>query len=314
MRRHPHSTLLAGLILFALIVPQLPAPIFGLFPGLEELITRSDDIVVVEITATAQERIERAGVPDHPQSGLANFGLYSDFEVRVLRSILGDLEEGEECVIGLRYLRFFSGQLEASDDSQISRVSSFGLGTHHLLFLQREASFSPYNPLGEPAIAFSQNCEGAHFPIAPGTDLFPELVASPEVVIDQIIRYSTGRWQGEETRRVARLLEIHFLGEEPSSDLALEEMVQRIAASAEAGDTEYFAALLGDPLATDPALQLIEQIKSSEIAETYRDHISERSDNACHLNCHWLERGCHFQADLIRVDGEWRVERFWFCR
>ncbi|MBN1475493.1 hypothetical protein JXA47_01945 [Candidatus Sumerlaeota bacterium] len=166
MRGHPRSALLAGLVLFALIVPELPAPIFGMFPGLDGLIERSDAIAVVEITATTEERIERAGVPDHPQSGLNMMALYTDFEVRVLRSILGDLEEGEEYVVCLRPLPFPGLSWE---------FTQFSTGSWHLLFLESKRSFSPYDPLGEPAVAFSQNCEGSHIPIAPGTDLFPDL-------------------------------------------------------------------------------------------------------------------------------------------
>jgi hypothetical protein len=294
-----------GLILFALIAPHLPAPIFGLFPGLEGLIERSDHIAVVEITATTQERIERAGEPDHLQSGRNMMMLYTDFEVRVLRAILGDLEEGSETVVGLRSLPLAGVPWE---------FFRFNTGSCHLLFLQEDAPFSPYEPLGEPAVAFSQNCEGSHLSLAPGTDLFPELEASPRVIIEQIIRGSTGHWGSESDRRYALRMERAVLDGESADDLALEEAVQRIAERAEEGNTDFFAPLLGDPATAESVMQMIEQIRISEIAETYRDHISERSSSACHLDYHWLERGCHFQVDLVRGSAEWHVERIWLCR
>ncbi|MBN1475492.1 hypothetical protein JXA47_01940 [Candidatus Sumerlaeota bacterium] len=134
-------------------------------------------------------------------------------------------------------------------------------------------------------------------------------------MIAQIIRGSTGHWETESDRRHARRVEICFLDEALAHDLALGDVVQMIADQAEAGNTGYFAQLLEAPEGMDDAVaQLIAQIVSSEIAETYRDHISERSDSACHLDYHWLERGCHFQVDLSRSGYHWFVERIWFCR
>lgn len=55
-------------------------------------------------------------------------------------------------------------------------------------------------------------------------------------------------------------------------------------------------------------------IGKSGMPENYRDRLEQRSDNAAHLNYHDLECGCHFQVDLKKQDGAWRVDRVWLCR
>lgn len=93
----------------------------------------------------------------------------------------------------------------------------------------------------------------------------------------------------------------------------LNATVQELATKANAGDQEYFKALLDDSYKTQAA-RLIEMIKRSEIKQNYKQRFTERPDGTGRLNYHYLEKGCHFQVDLKKTDTKWKVTRIWFCR
>ena len=94
-----------------------------------------------------------------------------------------------------------------------SEYGAFTPQSMHLLFLQTEPPFSPYQPEFAPAIAFTENCVGSHCPLAEGTDLQIGVEASPEALITAIVQSSTQLASGEVEREVAEWLEGQFLGE-----------------------------------------------------------------------------------------------------
>lgn len=203
-----HAVLTLTLILWLALPPLAPAPIFGGYPGLDGLLRSSSQVVVGEITLPTADRRVVMGVP------------YRDHVVTVRRTIVGTLREGESHVIGIRPLPFLDlrSGLPASPEGNIRPVrslqaSSFAEGRQYLLFLQTDPPFSPYEPHGTPAVAFTLNCSGSHIPLAPGTDLFPGLDASPEVIVERIICDSTARLPSGGQRAQAEELERVLLGE-----------------------------------------------------------------------------------------------------
>lgn len=89
--------------------------------------------------------------------------------------------------------------------------------------------------------------------------------------------------------------------------------VQELVDKANAGDQEYFKALLDESYRTQVA-RLIEMIKRSEIKQNHKKRFKTQPDGTGRLNYHYLEKGCHFQVDLKKTDGKWEVTRIWFCR
>jgi hypothetical protein len=94
---------------------------------------------------------------------------------------------------------------------------------------------------------------------------------------------------------------------------SLSQLVTEIVRKANAGDTQYFEALLDEPYKGQSA-ELIEMIKRSEMELNFRQRFEEKSDTTGRLNYHFLEKGCHFQIDLVLDGGTWTVDRIWFCR
>ena len=92
-------------VLVGAMVPLLPAPIYGDYPGLERIISNADHVVVAEITANPMQRARQATGEFEPMRTFS-LGFHEDYEIKVLRSIKGELEEGEECVVGLRHLGY----------------------------------------------------------------------------------------------------------------------------------------------------------------------------------------------------------------
>lgn len=200
-------SLLALLVLSnLLIVRPVPAPVFGFFDGVRRFIERSDTIIVARITATpyAIKRRRYNGRYD-PSFGVST-GFHEDYELRNLRTIKGDLAVGQEYVVSLRSLELVC---DGRPYRTISPESRSGL--MRLIFLTKKPPFSPYRPEGEPAIAFSLNFQGAQYMLARGTDLFPDLEAPPQEVIEKIVRDSTTRFATQLDRDEAKKWERCFL-------------------------------------------------------------------------------------------------------
>ncbi len=97
-----------------------------------------------------------------------------------------------------------------------------------------------------------------------------------------------------------------------AKSLTVDEMVAEIVQHAMADDTAFFAKYLDAPY-KGQAKQLIQQIQASGMADNYQSRL-EITDAKARLNYHYLEKGCHFQIDLERHDGNWTIQRMWFCR
>ena len=94
--------------------------------------------------------------------------------------------------------------------------------------------------------------------------------------------------------------------------VTVDQMVAEIVKHATADDTDFFVAYLDAPY-KEKANQLIQQIKASGMADNYKSRL-EVSETKARLNYHYLERGCHFQIDLMNQDGAWLIQRVWFCK
>lgn len=212
MRSHVVKFLVIGLALIG--ATQVPAPIYSGYPGLEQIIARADHVVVAEITANPVQRARRATGEFDPTYAFS-LGMHEDYEVRVLRTIKGELEEGEEYVVGLRHLGYLYSLTEATPDQAMyaSDFGDFSFESTHLLFLQTEPPFSPYNPEFAPAIAFTENCVGAHYPLMEGTDLQVGVESSPEALIAAIVESSASLVEGDDLREFSEWLADQFLGE-----------------------------------------------------------------------------------------------------
>jgi hypothetical protein len=93
----------------------------------------------------------------------------------------------------------------------------------------------------------------------------------------------------------------------------VDEMVGEIVKHATADDTAFFAEYL-DASYKGQEKQLIQQIKASGMSDNYKSRLEGVSETKARLNYHFLEKGCHFQIDLVRQDGVWTIKRIWFCR
>ncbi|MBN1866869.1 hypothetical protein JW916_06220 [Candidatus Sumerlaeota bacterium] len=199
MKRH---LVFVGVVCLLVIPASAPAPIFGFFPGLDELVRRSDAIVVGRIVKTSvQRRIEIHGAYE-PWMGASDG--HEDHVVEVLKTIRGNLKEGETCVIGIRDL-LVSAELGGISNDRISS------GSVRLLFLGNTPPFSPYTPEGEPAIAWTLNCEGASYPLNSEIDSAKLKDGDPREQIAEILHRSlelsrkTERFEKEERRHDAFL-------------------------------------------------------------------------------------------------------------
>jgi hypothetical protein len=123
----------------------------------------------------------------------------------------------------------------------------------------------------------------------------------------------------KQMKRISRTLFITTLGmllcgcSTTARAATKDDIVAEIVKHAEAGDKEFFARYLDAPYKGQEN-QLVQQIKSSGMADNYKDHMKEVSETAARLDYHYLEKSCHFQIDLEKKDGSWSIRRIWFCR
>ena len=106
---------------------------------------------------------------------------------------------------------------------------------------------------------------------------------------------------------------IDSLEKENLSSKTIEQIVIEIVKKAELKDTGYFQNLLDTPY-KKMTEQITKQINNSGMIINYKEHLEMKSNNTARLNYHYLEKGCHFQIDLIKHGNNWKISRVWFCR
>ena len=142
----PRFTVLQLTIAVTLAVtPKLYAPISGTFPGLRELIDRSDAIIIARIS-------EELSDPD--------FGGSADYKIWRERTLKGTVDE-ERLTVRMRQLEVSTAALESTDGVWLGDASplSFELGARYVLFLSKTAEDAkvPYENV---------NCEGSSFQVS----------------------------------------------------------------------------------------------------------------------------------------------------
>ncbi|MHC4503056.1 MAG: hypothetical protein ACYTFI_07115 [Planctomycetota bacterium] len=135
------------------ITREAYAPIYGPFPGLTKLIDRADVIAVVMIV----------------QGGLGPLGIHGDYDVRVLKTLKGELPR-TNMTLSLRHVPFLTATMRAS--RLRFRDSDFIPWSRHIVFL-REVEGRPVGFDQErikrvgPSFYQSLNCAGGHMPVSP---------------------------------------------------------------------------------------------------------------------------------------------------
>lgn len=90
-------------------------------------------------------------------------------------------------------------------------------------------------------------------------------------------------------------------------------LVKEIVEKAEASDATYFTPMM-DPHYAGKETNLVVMIRRSGMMTNYAERCTLSTNGTGRLNYHFLERGCHFQIDLLKSNDTWRVQRIWFCR
>jgi hypothetical protein len=93
----------------------------------------------------------------------------------------------------------------------------------------------------------------------------------------------------------------------------VDELVGEIVKHATVDDTAFFADYLGASYKGQEK-QLIQQIKASGMADNYKSRLEGVSETKARLDYDYLEKRCHFQIELVKLDDSWTIKRIWFCR
>ncbi len=149
MRSSRTVTLILAISLVFAVCPRSYAPIYGTFPGLDELSARSEVIAVVVL-------LEQNSFEDR-------MGGYARYKVRVERALKGK-PVADELNVRLRDLGIRTPT--EKERRQVIEVASLRPFTRHVLFLERGAVGGD-----ETAEYRNLNCEGSHFPVSPYADL-----------------------------------------------------------------------------------------------------------------------------------------------
>lgn len=126
--------LIAFVFLLSLSKPAF-APIFGFFPGLDELISRADAILVVDLLK------QKSSSPRE---------VYEDYEVYVRKVIKGEVVQDKKIILSLRFLPFTSLRKPDFKIMHFGFRASFRAGDRHIVFLRKnnEPDKPPYKSLG----------------------------------------------------------------------------------------------------------------------------------------------------------------------
>ncbi|MHC4168471.1 MAG: hypothetical protein ACYSWQ_16080 [Planctomycetota bacterium] len=152
--------LIAFALLLSLSTPAF-APIFGFFPGLDELISRSDAILVVDLLK------EKSSSPRE---------VYEDCEVYVRKVIKGEAVQNKKMILSLRFLPFISSR---KPDSKIM-LSGFRTGDRHIVFLSK-------NNKPDKASYSSLNYSGGHMRVSHQSDLSKLEADEPKQIISELL-------------------------------------------------------------------------------------------------------------------------------
>ena len=150
------------ILLLALSKPTF-APIFGMFPGLDKLISRSDAILVVDLLK---------------QKSSSPFGLHEDYEVYVRKVIKGEIAQDKKMILSLRFLPFVS---LLKSESNIRLGFRFRIGERHIVFLSK-------NNEPDKALYSSLNYEGGHMQVSPQNSLSKLKGDEPKEIISQLLK------------------------------------------------------------------------------------------------------------------------------
>jgi hypothetical protein len=153
------------------------APIFGGFPGLDGLIQRCDAIVVADI-------LEQKNPFKQPR--LVG---HEDYKVYVLKTIKGDVAEGERMVLSLRFLPL--GCIRGRTSS-----AEFHFGQRQIVFLERK---------GDSGYA-SVNYEGGHMEVSPVVDISKLKATTARGIISELLRDFV-EFKREELKRLEQEIE-----------------------------------------------------------------------------------------------------------
>ena len=148
------------ILLLALSKPTF-APIFGTFPGLDKLISRSDAILVVDLLK---------------QKSLSPWGLHEDYEVYVRKVIKGKITQDKKVILSLRFLPFVS---LLKSESNIRW--GFRIGERHIVFLSK-------NNEPDKALYSSLNYSGGHMQVSPQNNLSKLKGDEPKEIISQLLK------------------------------------------------------------------------------------------------------------------------------
>ena len=153
--------LIAFVLLLSLSKPAF-APIFGFFPGLDELISRADAILVVDLLK---------------QKSSSQFGLHEDWEVYVRKVIKGEVAQNKKMILSLRFLPFISSR---KPDSKIMH-SGFRTRDRHIVFLRKnnKPDKAPYSSL---------DYSGGHMRISCQSDLSKLKADEPKQIISELLK------------------------------------------------------------------------------------------------------------------------------
>lgn len=108
---------------------------------------------------------------------------------------------------------------------------------------------------------------------------------------------------------------------------SIDKLVTEIVVRAKADDKETFGKYLvahrdgdlpGDyeKRAEKQSQKLIEMVLRSDMENNYKQRLEHISSSNARLNYHYLEKGCHFQIELEKIEeyGTWHIKNIWFCR
>jgi hypothetical protein len=156
--------LIAFVLLLSLSKPAF-APIFGFFPGLDELISRADAILVVDLLKQKSSR---------PRE------VYEDCEVYVRKVIKGEVVQEKKMILSLRFLPFTSLR---KPDSKIMRFgfrTGFRAGDRHIVFLRKnnKPDKPPYSSL---------DYSGGHMQVSRQSDLSQLKTDEPKQIISELL-------------------------------------------------------------------------------------------------------------------------------
>jgi hypothetical protein len=142
----------AAFVLLTLISAPARAPIFGLYPGLSEMIRGADAIVVARITSEPERRSPMGG--------------FEDYTIRILYTLKGDVSRDSTMKVSLRHLPLLLPPASDVSGTPMLRDSALGrpfqVSERFVLFLERdEYLFGKYH---------NRNSAGSAFWVAPTFD------------------------------------------------------------------------------------------------------------------------------------------------